>query len=64
MIAATDACQATVTASWRLVNPKVFSNPRSRRRRRTEAVSVMARAPTAPAASAAAKMAGVSPVDW
>ena len=40
---ATLDCQATAAAAWRWVKPSVFNKARSRRRRRTEAMSVRPR---------------------
>ena len=42
--AMTEACQAMVAANCRLVNPRVFKRARSRRRLRTDAFKVIARA--------------------
>ena len=41
VIAATDACQAIATASWRRVKPRVLRTARSRRRRLTEATGLI-----------------------
>ena len=60
---ATLDCQATAAAIWRLVNPMVFSSARSQQRRRTEAISVSPSAAIAPAARAAPRYPGVSPMD-
>ena len=47
MSAATEACQATVASSWRLVKPIALRSARSCRRRRTDAARVSASATTA-----------------
>ena len=59
--ATTDACDATVAASCRRVKPSVFKSARSRRRRRTEVMSVNASAKIAPTASPAARTIGAPP---
>src|ERR1017187_5117908 len=56
---ATLDCQATTDASWRRVNPSVFSRAKSRHRLRTEATRVSPRATTARVARAAPRTAGV-----
>jgi hypothetical protein len=63
MRTATVDCQATNPASWLWVNPSALINASSRLLRRTEATRVRPRAVTAPAASAAPRMAGVPPID-
>ena len=55
------ACQATAEASCFPVNPRVFSNARSWRRRCTDATSVRPSARRAPSASPPARTAGVDP---
>ena len=57
------ACHTTAAASIRFVNPNVFMIARSRRRRRTDAMSVSAKAMTAPAANPVASSSGVAPIE-
>ncbi len=59
-----EACEATVAANCRAVNPRVFNKARSRLCRRTDAIKLRASATIAPTARPAARMTGVAPVDW